>query len=179
DPGGPAMSRDARALVVAGAVGVGKTTVIDAIGEVLAERGVPGAAIDLDRLRRGWPAPPDDPFTNRLERTALGAVCRVHLEAGAQVIVAAGVLEGREDRPLYEVAFGCPRTVVRLTAPRWVLRVRLRRLDEGVLDSRACYLYRFDELTGIRVAAAVEAASLPILDDPLATARGVLAACGL
>src|SRR5699024_6293872 len=69
---------------------VGKTTVIDAIGEVLAERGVPGAAIDLDWLRRGWPAPPDDPLNNRLERTARGAVCRVHLEAGAPVSVGAG-----------------------------------------------------------------------------------------
>ena len=173
------MSRDARALVVTGSVGVGKTTVIDAIGEVLAERGVPGAAIDLDWLRRVWPAPPDDPFNNRLERTALGAVCRVHLEAGAQVIVAAGVLEGREDRPLYEEAFGCPLTVVRLTAPREVVRSRLRRRHEGDPESLAWHLDRFDELTGILDAAAVEDASVPIQHDPPATARGVLAAVGL
>src|SRR5699024_9094455 len=172
-------SRDARALVVTGSVGVGKTTVIDAIGEVLAERGVPGAAIDLDWLRCGWPAPPDDPFNNRLERTALGAVCRVHLEAGAQVIVAAGGPEGGEDGPPSGTASECRLTGLRRTPRREVARSRLRRPNEGDPDSLAWHRDRFDELTGILDAAAVEDASVPIQDDPPATARGVLAAVGL
>src|SRR5699024_12260922 len=57
EPGGPAMSRDARALVVTGSVGGGKTTVIDAIGDVLAERGGSEAARDTGWLGRGPPAP--------------------------------------------------------------------------------------------------------------------------
>lgn len=169
----------ARALMVIGSVGVGKTTVIDAIGEVLAARRIPGAAIDLDWLRRGWPAPPDDRFNNRLELANLRAVSRVHLEAGAQVIVAAGVLEGREDRPLYEDALGCLLTVVRLTAPREVVRARLRRRHEEDSEGLAWHLGRFDELTGILDDAAVEDVSVPIQDDPAATARAVLAAVGL
>src|SRR5699024_5972503 len=116
------------------------------------------------------------PIYNRLERTALGAVCRVHLEAGAQVMVSAGVLDGREDRPLYEEAFGCPLTLVRLTAPREVVRSRLRRRHEGDPESLACHLDRVDEHTGILDAAAVEGASVPCQDDPPATARAVRAA---
>lgn len=170
---------DARALLITGSVGVGKTTVTDAIGEILAERGVPGAALDLDWLRRGWPAPPEDRFNNRLELANLRAVSRVHREAGARVIVAAGVLEGREDRPLYEAAFGCPLTVVRLTAPREVVRSRLRRRHEGDPEGLAWHLGRFDELTQILDAAAVQDAMVPIRHDPPATARAVLAAVGL
>lgn len=175
DPG----EQEPRALMVIGSVGVGKTTVIDAIGEILAERGLPGAAFDLDWLRRGWPAPPEDRFNNRLERASLRAVSQVHLEAGAQVIVAAGVLEGREDRPLYEDAFGCSLTVVRLTAPREVVRSRLRRRHPEDPEGLAWHLDRFDELTEILDAAVVEDVLVPIQDDPPATAHAVLAAVGL
>ena len=121
------MTTGPRALLITGAVGVGKTTVTDAVGEELAAQGVAGAAIDLDWLRRSWPAPDDDPFQSRLELENLRLVAGTYRAAGALVLVAAGVLEAREDRPAYEVACGCPLTVVRLTAPRDLVRERLHR----------------------------------------------------
>ena len=49
-------------LLLNGTVGVGKTTVAEAIGDRLADAGVPGAVVDIDWLRRCWPAPDGDPF---------------------------------------------------------------------------------------------------------------------
>lgn len=168
-----------RALLITGSVGVGKTTVTDAVGEELAARGIPGTALDLDWLRRSWPTPADDPFHHRLELATLAAVAEVHRSAGAQVLVAAGVVEGREDRPDYEAAFGGPLTVVRLTAPRELVRERLHRRHELDPDGLAWHLARFDELSAILDDAGVEDVQVPIREDPQTTARAVLEAVGV
>lgn len=108
-----------RALLLIGAVGVGKTTVADAVGTLI---------------------------------------------------------EARRHRGRYEEAMDSPMTVVRLTAPRELVRSRLHRrheLDPGMLT---WHLDRFDELTAILDAAAVEDVTVPIAEDPRATARAVLAA---
>ncbi|APX34137.1 hypothetical protein BH708_17105 [Brachybacterium sp. P6-10-X1] len=173
------MTTGPRALLITGAVGVGKTTVTDAVGEELAAQGVAGAAIDLDWLRRSWPAPDDDPFQSRLELENLRLVAGTYRAAGALVLVAAGVLEAREDRPAYEVACGCPLTVVRLTAPRDLVRERLHRrhdLDPGGL---VWHLERYDELTAVLDDAGVEDVGVAIREDPRATARAVLDAVGI
>ncbi|GAA1487778.1 AAA family ATPase [Brachybacterium sacelli] len=164
------------ALLVTGAVGVGKTTVTDAVGEELAARGIPSSALDLDWLRRSWPTPADDPFHHRLELATLQAVVEVHRSAGAQVLVAAGVIEGGEDRPDYEAAFGCPVTVVRLMAPRDLVRERLHHRHELDPEGLAWHLARFDELTAILDDAGGEDVQVPIQEDPPATARAVLEA---
>ena len=46
-----------RALLLTGTVRVGKTTVAAAVGDLLRERQVANAVVDLDELRRAWPAP--------------------------------------------------------------------------------------------------------------------------
>ncbi|MDN6398936.1 MAG: AAA family ATPase [Brachybacterium sp.] len=175
------MTADAsrpRALLLGGSVGVGKTTAVDAIGEELAARGVPGAALDLDWLRRAWPTPAGDPFQHRLELVNLQAVSANMREAGAQVLLAAGVIEAREDRDDYEHAVGCPLTVVRLTAPRELVRERLHRRHELDPEGLVWHLDRFDELTAVLDAAGVEDVTVPIAQDPQATARAVLSAAG-
>lgn len=180
--GAPALAAGAaipRALLLIGAVGVGKTTTTDAIAEELEARSIPGSAFDLDWLRRAWPAPSDDRFHSRLERAALRAVSAVHREAGARVLVAAGVIEERDARADYEAAFGCPLTVVRLTAPRGVVRARLHRRHEDDPDGLAWHLDRFDELTVILDAAEVEDVTVPVGPDPRSTAQAVLRAVGI
>ena len=94
------------ALLVTGTVGAGKTTTVQAIGDVLGERGVSHAVIDLDWLRRAWPPPRDDPFQQALELRNLAAVARTYLDAGAVRLVLAGVLEDPADRAGYEEAVG-------------------------------------------------------------------------
>jgi len=168
-----------RALLLIGAVGVGKTTTTDAIADELEARSIPGSAFDLDWLRRSWPAPPGDRFNSRLEQAALRAVSAVHREAGAQVLVAAGVIEERAERDGYRTAFGCPLTVVRLTAPRALVRARLQRRHEGEPDGLSWHLERFDELTAILDAAGVEDLTVPVGPDPRSTAQAVLRAVGI
>ncbi len=73
------MSADtAGALLVNGTVGSGTSTTAEEVGRLLAERGTPHAVVDLDALRRAWPAPPDDPFHGELELANLAAVAAVH-----------------------------------------------------------------------------------------------------
>lgn len=163
-----------RALLITGAVGVGKTTVASDVGRELAERGIPGAVIDLDELRRCWPAPADDRFQHRLELQNVRAVCAAYREAGARVLVAAGVIEERSARPRYEEAMGAPLTVVRLTAAREVVRERLRRRHEFDPQGLAWHLDRFDELTAILDTAQVADVEISVDETSHATARAVL-----
>lgn len=165
-----------RALMLIGAVGVGKTSTADALGDELEERGVPGAVIDLDAIRRGWPAPPGDRFNNAIELANLRDVTQNYREAGAEVLVAAGVIEERAARSRYEEAMGAPLTVVRLVAPRELVRSRLRHRHELDPEALTWHLDRFDELTRILDAAAVEDMAIQVAEDTRATARAVLAA---
>lgn len=173
------MSSRTRALLIIGAVGVGKSTVIDALADELAGRGIPGAAMDLDHLRHSWPAPAEDPFNSRLELENLRAVAETYRAAGAQVLLAAGVLEERSARGAHERAVGCPLTVVRLTAPRELVRERLHRRHELDPEGLAWHLARFDELSAILDAAEVEDVTVPIREDPHVTARAVLETVGI
>ncbi|MFC4014213.1 hypothetical protein ACFOY2_43795 [Nonomuraea purpurea] len=103
----------ATALLITGTVGAGKTASADALGDLLTDAGVPNAVIDLDWLRRAWPAPPDDPFQSALTLRNLGAVTANFLEAGAERLILAGVIESREERLRHEAALGVPLTVCR------------------------------------------------------------------
>lgn len=58
----------ARALLLTGTVGSGKTSVADTIGDLLSHAGIANAVIDVDWLRRSWPCPPEDPFNGELDR---------------------------------------------------------------------------------------------------------------
>jgi adenylylsulfate kinase len=114
------------ALLVTGTVGVGKTTVAEAVGDVLASRSVPHAVIDLDQLRTSWPAPAGDPFNSAIELRNLASVAANYRAVGARKFVLAGVIERRADRALYEKALDTSVTVVRLRTARRVLDARLR-----------------------------------------------------
>ena len=130
--------------------------------------------IDLDAIRRGWPAPTGDRFNTAIELVNLRDMARNYRGTGAEILVAAGVLEERAARSRYEEAMGAPLTVVRLVAPRELVRARLRRRHEHEQSALDWHLDRFDELTAILDAAAVEDVTVPVAEDPRATARAVL-----
>jgi adenylylsulfate kinase-like enzyme len=144
-----------RALLVTGPVGVGKTTVAEAVGDLLAAAEVPHAVIDLDWLRCSWPSPADDPFQLELELRNLRAVARNYADAGARRLVLAGVLESRADRARYTEAVAAELTVCRLTADLSVIRDRLavrHRHDSGL----RWHVDRAGELERIFASAGVE-----------------------
>lgn len=88
-----------RSLLITGAVGVGKTTTMEAAAALLAERGLPGAMVDIDAIRRAWPAPEADRFHEGLQLANLQAMCRNFRAVGAGVGgAAAGGAPGRPER---------------------------------------------------------------------------------
>ncbi|MFJ9840054.1 hypothetical protein ACIRYZ_06220 [Kitasatospora sp. NPDC101155] len=103
----------------------------DLLGDLLADRGVPHAVIDLDRFCQAWPAPEDDPFQHRLLPVNLRAVADNYRAAGLHRLVPAGVAENAAERAAYQDALGMPLRVCRLTAALPTVRARLRTRHEA------------------------------------------------
>ncbi|WP_250036302.1 adenylyl-sulfate kinase [Paractinoplanes maris] len=145
-----------KALLITGTVGAGKTSAAEAVGDLLTAREIPNAVIDVDWLRRCWPSPPGDPFHGALTLRNLRAVTRNFVEAGAERIVLAGVIESRAERHAYEDALGRPLSVCRLRVALPAVHDRLRRRHAGEPAALAWHLGRSGELERILAAAAVE-----------------------
>jgi thymidylate kinase len=122
------------AVWINGSVGAGKTTTADYVGEELEKRGIPGAVIDVDWLRRAWPSPRDDPFQFELALANIRAVSAQFRARGAQVIVAAGVVETTEQFDRCSRALESKRPLmVRLVldADAALTRLRLRHSENA------------------------------------------------
>ena len=144
-----------RVLVVNGTVGAGKTTVAEVVADLLRERGVPYAWIDVDALRRAYPTADDDPVGQAVALDHLQAMAGVLRRRGYRHVVLAEVIERPADRELYERAFdGAELAVVRLTATEGT---RLARLAAREPDPwRDWHLTRTVELATILEAAGVD-----------------------
>ncbi|WP_306207025.1 adenylyl-sulfate kinase [Actinoplanes sp. RD1] len=165
-----------QALLLTGTVGAGKTTVADALGDLLADRSVPHAVLDIDRLRHSWPSPPGDPFRHELAVANVAAVTRNF--GTADRLVLAGVVESHGERADYARAVGVPLRVCRLDVDLAVVRDRLtarHRLDAGLRR----HLARAAELDAVLTRAAVEDFVVEAGDAPPdEIARRVAAAAG-
>lgn len=169
------------ALLITGTVGVGKTSVADLAGDLLADAGVPHAVMDLDRLCQSWPAPDDDPFNFRLLLRNLHALTAQYLDAGTQRFVLAGVAESAADRDAYRAALGMPLQVCRLFADLPAVHTRLRRRHEADHDSASLpwHLERAGQLHQILDEAAVADFTVDTTEvPPSAVAARVLKTVG-
>lgn len=121
-------------LLITGPVGVGKTSVLAEITELLEAAGVPFAAVDLDNLSWCYPTPPgDDRFRSGLTFRNLASVWRNFRDAGAQRLVIARVVESRDELGRYREAVpGADITLVRLRADGRTLRDRIDRREIGL-----------------------------------------------
>ena len=145
-----------RALLITGTVGSGKTSVADALGDLLAEDKVANAVIDVDWLRRSWPCPPGDPFNGGITLRNLHAVARNYIETGVLRLVLAGVIESRAERDAYRAALGVPLAVCRLRVELRTVRQRLARRHADDADWLRWHLDRSGELERILQRARVE-----------------------
>jgi adenylylsulfate kinase len=141
-------------LVLTGPVGVGKTTVAQAISDLLSEHGLAHAVVDQDWLRACLPAPPHDTFHMALGLKNLAAVWANYCAAGAERLIIADVVETERDRAQYQTAVpGADVTVVRLHATLPTLHARLARRDAGASlawhQQRAAELILLMERNGI------------------------------
>ncbi|MFC5033560.1 ATP-binding protein [Streptomyces fildesensis] len=168
-----------RALLINGTVGVGKTSVAEAVGGLLTESGVPNAVIDLDWLRRSWPAAPGDRFNFGMMLQNLHSIASNYLVAGAVRMVLAGVVEDLDDRKQCGDAVGIGLSVCRLQVELPVVHQRLSRRHENEPEALHWHLKRSSELAGILDGAGVDdftvdATTLPISE----VAAAVIATVG-
>jgi chloramphenicol 3-O-phosphotransferase len=137
-----------------GTVGVGKSTVADAISAI--EPG-PHAVVDLDQLRRLHPAPRADVFNHELELRNLLALAANYREAGARRFILAGVIEEPAEVPRYVEALAAEGMLVcRLVAEPAVVERRLRSRHADDPEGLEWHLHRAGELAGILEAAALD-----------------------
>lgn len=140
-------TRSVDCVFLNGTVGVGKSTVADAMSEL---EGMPHAVIDLDGIRRLVPAPAADPFKLTLELANLRALVTNYRAAGARRFFVAGVIERPGDVGRYRDALGASGLlVVRLTAAPDVITQRLRQRHRDDAAGLQWHLSRASVLSDI------------------------------
>jgi adenylylsulfate kinase len=168
----------ARAILLTGTMGSGKSAVTIAVGELLQQRGQPYALVDLDWL--GWVEPaPDSPLTQRAVLTEnLRLIWPTFRAAGVARLVLARFVEDRAQLEEFRAALpGVPLAVVRLVAPAALIERRLRARDAGA--QLAEHLTEFARFAARGEASALEDAVVENGDRPLEdVAAEVLAAAG-
>jgi hypothetical protein len=119
-------------LLLTGPVGVGKSTVAHEASGLLSDAKVAHALVDLARVGACWPAPPDDPWNERLAHRNLACMWSNFRAAGAERLLLCRVLEARSLlRHIVAAVPGAEITVVRLCAPLQVLQERIRAREAG------------------------------------------------
>lgn len=126
---------DVAAALVTGTYGVGKTTVVEQIADILEHRGVRYGAIDLDWLAWFDPGSPDDDhdagFPVMLRNVA--AVVGNYVDAGVRRLVLAGAILRPQQVAALRRTLDMPMLVVRLTLP---IDEVARRLGDAVTAGR-------------------------------------------
>lgn len=127
-----------KGMLIGGVTGVGKSTMVDAVGRVLSAGVGTVAVVDTDTLAQFGPPPRDGSPTERqwfyddLKCRNLAAVWANFEAAGARFAVVSGGIDSAELRARYTGALaGCEVQMVRLVAPTETVRERLRGRDDG------------------------------------------------
>ncbi|MDQ3958337.1 MAG: AAA family ATPase, partial [Actinomycetota bacterium] len=125
----------ARALVLNGTIGAGKTSLAEQVSELLHESGLVHGLIDLDWLAQVYPAPdPDDPFNLALALDNLAYVWSGFRRAGAAHLVMAATIETAAEMAAVKTALAeTDVTVALVTASPDVAADRIRRRELGGL----------------------------------------------
>ena len=135
------------AVFLDGTYGVGKSAVLDHLGDLLAAEGTPFALMDVDGFHRSWPTAPGDPDNVLVEARAMAATWAAYRTAGPRQLVVSGVLAERADLDRYRDALGVDVRCVRLTASDAVIEARLRsRYDADRAAALDWHLARFRDL---------------------------------
>jgi hypothetical protein len=140
-------------LIVSGTIGVGKSAVASEMSEILCDRQVPHAYVDLDSLSWSWP--PVGQFNNVLAFKNLAAVWANYREVGCERLIVSYVVECLDELDCYRQAVpGASITVCRLVASQATRESRIRQREIGA--GLEWHLNRTVELEEILQKAALE-----------------------
>lgn len=169
----------ARAIVITGPVGAGKTTASQALCSVLVERGHRVFLADMDYLRAVLPAPEGDAFGAELGYRNLAAMWPHARETGASIVILPDILEYRDQRHKYELALpGLDVMIIRLNVPMDIVIPRLERRQGD--DRIEWFRARAPELQEIMEREAIGDVVLSLTNEtPQEVAELIAEACGL
>jgi hypothetical protein len=121
------MTNDGKwAIFLNGSYGVGKSSTLDHIGDLLAEAGQPFSLMDVDWYHRSWPPAEFDQANKIIEARNMATVWANYKTAGPRQLVISGVIESYEDLNRYSAALELTVRPVRLTASTAITEARLR-----------------------------------------------------
>lgn len=140
------------AIFLNGGYGVGKSSALEHVGDLLADAGRPFSLMDVDWFHRSWP--PADQDNALLEAHNIAAVWKSYRSVGPRQLVMCGVISTVDARERYAAAVELPLRMVRLTADAGITRKRLRgRYSPGQRSALEWHLERYDEIAARLVAA--------------------------
>lgn len=132
-----------RLLIITGSMGSGKTTVLGEASDILALRGIPHAAIDLDALGIAHLRPDTD--DHGLMFRNLRSVWENCVAYGLTLLLLARAMEDRAELERCRGAVSAEETVIcRLTASIETMQQRVRGREPGTLQQK--YVARVAEL---------------------------------
>jgi phosphosulfolactate synthase (CoM biosynthesis protein A) len=118
-------------LIITGTMGAGKSTVLAEASDVLAQRHIAHAAIDLDAL--GVAHLPSGASTDSVMYGNLRSVCKNYAALGVQRVLLARALEDRAQLELCRDVISASNTVVcRLTASIEAMQQRVKMRESGI-----------------------------------------------
>jgi chloramphenicol 3-O-phosphotransferase len=136
-------------LFLNGSYGVGKSSALEHVGDLLAEERTPFSLMDVDWFHRSWPPAASDPDNVLTEADNMAAVWANYRSAGLRQLVVSGIIGSAADRHRYESAFGLTVRSVRLTASDAVVQARLRaRYGASRVSALGWHLPRHAALAG-------------------------------
>jgi dephospho-CoA kinase len=129
------MTRRVPVVVVTGTIGVGKSAIAMTMSEVLHDRRIRHALIEIDSLGEVYPAPyPEDPYSTRFAMKNLAAIWPHYLEVRITKAIVTMTLEKRDElAALVSALDSADVTVVRLEASAETRADRIRSRELGNL----------------------------------------------
>lgn len=163
-----------------GGYGVGKSAVLDHVGDLLAAHQLPFSLLDVDWFHRSWPEAPDDPENVIIGTANMAAVWANYQKAGPRQLVISGVLLPT-DRLRYERALALPIRSIRLEAGPDITSRRLEgRYSAGRALALEWHLGRFHAVAELLGKADLDELVVSTDDRaPLSTATEILQHFGL
>jgi len=140
-------------LVISGSVGVGKTSVLIEIHDILSGANVPHGCIERDAIGYSWPV--HGRFNEEMIERNLACVVKNFLAADAAYLLIAGVIENDSDLSVFRRCIpDAEIQICRLTASVKVRSDRLRSREKGA--GLKWHLDRTVDLDTIQDAAGIE-----------------------